>query len=315
MDAGTPVKRRIFVGSSSQQLSKAHEICRLLKTFGDVEPVLWTGVFDPGLVTFEALEEMLVRCCAAVLVATPDDHVNLNGKDISAPRSNIMLEFGLLAGRLGRHNIALCCYGGVQLPTDLGGLTYVDMDNAEPDMRPQDKLKNWASKLLPTADMIARTDIVHGYTGRWDFNLQLDRWRNFPISSGDYVYVKGMLDLVITANGQNGKGLAHGRLLFKLTIGADADRRSYQGEFQTAHEITGAYCETDGSLHFTSEAFVVKYMTPSVAAPPGLSGLDVAEPWQALWQLSPSSEPRALEGCVSTNDVVGTHGTARIVKS
>lgn len=141
-----------------------------------------------------------------------------------------MLEFGLVAGRIGRHNTALCRYGGVQLPTDLLGLTHVDMDNAEPDMRPEDKLKNWTSKLLATADMIARTDIVHGYTGRWDFNVQLDRWRNFPISSGDYVYVKGMLDLVITANRQDGKGLAHGRLFFNLTNGA--------GHFSVPHCAT-----------------------------------------------------------------------------
>jgi predicted nucleotide-binding protein len=49
---------------------------------------------------------MLMECCAAVFVATPDDDATIREKHVRMPRANVMLEFGLVAGRLGRHNIA-----------------------------------------------------------------------------------------------------------------------------------------------------------------------------------------------------------------
>ena len=69
---------------------------------------LWPTIFEPGSLTFEALEEMLMECCAAVFVATPDDPAVMREKKVALPRANVMLEFGLVAGRLGRHTIALC---------------------------------------------------------------------------------------------------------------------------------------------------------------------------------------------------------------
>lgn len=323
MTVGKYVKRRIFVGSSTEGLEKAKQICSLLSSFDGVESVLWTDVFEPGLITFEALENMLLRCCAAVFVATPDDQSLVRGSKVQTPRSNILMEFGLVAGRIGRHCIAMCLFGGVTLPSDLAGLTVVEMGGAQSpqvagsdlDLSPQEKLRRWTSTLLPTVEMIARTDILHGYTGRWEFHLQLDRWRAVQIAAPDYAYVKGMFDLVIPANGQAGTGLTHGRLYFKLANGAGADRIPYQGEYRTAHEITGACCGTDGALQFTSQAFAVEKIHSTGTPPRELSGLDFAEPWVAQWHFVPRSEPRSLEGNVSTDDVVGTHGKAVITKS
>ena len=316
-------KRRIFVGSSTEGLEKAQQICSLLATFDDVESVLWTDVFEPGLITFEALENMLVRCCAAVFVATPDDRSVVRNTEVHTLRSNILMEFGLVAGRIGRHSIAVCLFGGVTLPSDLAGLTVVEMDVASSSqvtgsnlhLSPEEKLRRWTSTLIPTVEMIARTDILHGYTGRWKFHLQLDRWRKVSITAPDYVYVEGMFDLVIPANGQAGTGLTHGRLYFKLANGRTADQIPYQGEYRTAHEITGASCGTDGSLQFTSQAFAVEKIHSTGIAPRELSGLDFAEPWLAQWRFGSCSEPRSLEGNVSTDDVVGTHGKVLATKS
>jgi len=55
------------------------------------------GSIQPGYLTFEALEAMLLRCCGAVFVATPDDQSVIRGQRVSSPRANIMLEFGLVA--------------------------------------------------------------------------------------------------------------------------------------------------------------------------------------------------------------------------
>src|SRR6266536_280653 len=97
------MKRRIFVGSSSEGLDKARHICELVSMTDDVEGRLWTDIFEPCFMTFEALEYMLQQCCAAVFIASADDEMKIRDKTVECPRANIMLEFDLVAGRLGRH--------------------------------------------------------------------------------------------------------------------------------------------------------------------------------------------------------------------
>ena len=147
---------------------------------------------------------MLGECCGAVFVATPDDCTTIGDKTVSIPRSNVMLEFGLVAGRMGRHSTALCRYGGAVLPSDLKGLTDIPMDPCSASGEQVDaekfrddaeeKLRHWCKHLLATAETVPRTDIVHGYTGSWDFNLQLRRWRCLEISPPSFVQVHGSFD-------------------------------------------------------------------------------------------------------------------------
>src|SRR3954447_9703219 len=84
--------------------------------------------YKPGDLTFESLEDMLSQCCAAVFIATPDDTYTVVDRIIRSPRANVLLEFGLVAGRLGRHSCAVCQYEGAELPSDLTGLTVIRMD-------------------------------------------------------------------------------------------------------------------------------------------------------------------------------------------
>ena len=181
-------------------------------------------------------------------------------------------------------------------------------------MLPEDRLRLWATGLLSTADQIARTDILHGYSGRWEFALQLSHWRGREVRFPSYAYVNGHFDLVIAPNGQSGKGFAQGRLNFKIVLDA-AGEHTFQGDYRTAHEIASADCSSDGSIHFTSQAFAVGKYSASGMAPAELSSLDLAEPWSAQWQLAPSSEPRSLEGTVSTDDAIGTQGTVKVRKA
>ena len=102
------MNRKVFIGSSTESLDRAYAIRDRLCKIEGIECVLWKEVFEPGSLTFEALEDMLLRCCAAVFVATPDDTSVIRGRTIRCPRANVLLEFGLLAGRMGRHNVAVC---------------------------------------------------------------------------------------------------------------------------------------------------------------------------------------------------------------
>jgi Predicted nucleotide-binding protein containing TIR-like domain len=150
----TEAKALIFIGSSIEGLEEARRICELLSD-EDTECMLWTKAFLPGFLTFESLENMLLECCAAVFVATPDDEGTIRGTKLRMPRANILLEFGLVAGRLGRHNIALCQYGCAELPSDLKGLTVIKMDpdaSAPPNINKDEfrqrafqELRSWSS--------------------------------------------------------------------------------------------------------------------------------------------------------------------------
>src|SRR4051794_6161988 len=113
------MKRRIFIGSSSEAFDKAGHIRDVLATEEDVQGMVSTDICERGFLTFEALEVMLRECCAAVFVVSPDDELNIRGKVFKVPRANVMLEFGLVAGRFGRHSVAVCQYGGAELPSDL----------------------------------------------------------------------------------------------------------------------------------------------------------------------------------------------------
>jgi hypothetical protein len=122
----------------------------------------------------------------------------------------------------------------------------------------------WASRLVTTAGQIARTEVVHGYTGRWDFALQLSRWRDLVIPPGGYVQVNGYFDLHMPAIGQAGRGLGHATILFRspdTNPDGTGYQHIYQGEYRTAHEITNAVCSRDGSLDLAFEAFALQRVT------------------------------------------------------
>jgi hypothetical protein len=113
---------RLFLGSSSE----GREVARNLQAeLGDlVEVVRWDqSVFEPGGYTLDSLIATAANVDFAVLVATPDDTTMSRGEARPSARDNIVLEFGLFAGALGRERTYLLATGDLKLPTDVLGLT------------------------------------------------------------------------------------------------------------------------------------------------------------------------------------------------
>jgi len=112
----------VFIGSSSEGKSVARALQAEL--LADCEVVLWDqGVFEPGFYTLESLIKTAHRSDFAVLVATPDDMRESRGQTAAVPRDNVILEFGLFAGVLGRERTYVLATDGALLPTDTLGLT------------------------------------------------------------------------------------------------------------------------------------------------------------------------------------------------
>ncbi len=70
--------------------------------------------------------------CFAVVVLTPDD-VGRLAADTSAElqsraRQNVIFEWGFFVAKLGRRNVCALCAEGVEVPSDVGGVIYVELD-------------------------------------------------------------------------------------------------------------------------------------------------------------------------------------------
>lgn len=68
-----------------------------------------------------------------VVILTGDDRGGPKEDPNQQPRArqNVIFEFGLLVGLLGRRNVCVLYEPGVELPSDVLGITYVELDKAE----------------------------------------------------------------------------------------------------------------------------------------------------------------------------------------
>ena len=117
------MKPRVFIGSSSEGSAIANAVYLQLKR--KTEPTLWSrDVFLPSNYPLETLEEQITSHSFAVLVASPDDVLIKRGKLYAAMRDNLLLEFGLFVGALGRRHAFFICPSipKIELPSDLLGV-------------------------------------------------------------------------------------------------------------------------------------------------------------------------------------------------
>lgn len=123
-------KPKIFIGSSSEGLKIAEAVFAHFNY--EAVPTLWTqNIFLPGQYPLEALEKELKRHHFAIIVASPDDEIIKRGISSPSMRDNLMLEFGLFAGALGRRRAFFICPNEpkIELPTDLMGLISATYDS------------------------------------------------------------------------------------------------------------------------------------------------------------------------------------------
>lgn len=114
----------LFVGSSSEGQRIAETIQVLLDPVCEVE--LWTqGVFGLTQGTLESLVNASSRFDFALLVLTADDLVISRSIEKASPRDNVLFEFGLFIGSLGRERTFMLYdrTNTPELPSDLAGIT------------------------------------------------------------------------------------------------------------------------------------------------------------------------------------------------
>ena len=119
-------KVSVFIGSSSKGKPIVERLTGWFRDNAgelDVEP--WTGAFTQNESYLDSLIKALRRHDFAILVATADDPAEVRDKLIIQARDNVIFEYGLFMGKLGRGRTFLAYSDSLQLPTDLDGITGV----------------------------------------------------------------------------------------------------------------------------------------------------------------------------------------------
>lgn len=115
---------RLFIGSSSEGLNVARNLEAELDAMNVCDVERWDrDVFEPSGYTLDSLLTVASRVDFAVLIASPDDVVESRGVSTPSARDNVLLEFGMFVGALGRQRTFLLATGDLRLPSDVGGLT------------------------------------------------------------------------------------------------------------------------------------------------------------------------------------------------
>ncbi len=119
------MKPRIFIGSSTEGL----DIAQKVKDYyaNDFECYLWNdGIFRYNENYLETLLKEANLFDYGILVFTKDDFTKSREKKFDSPRDNVVFEYGLFLGRLGRDNAFILQGDNVKLPSDLFGITHAN---------------------------------------------------------------------------------------------------------------------------------------------------------------------------------------------
>lgn len=99
-------KRQVFVGSSSEGKNLADIVITELKAAG-LHPLAWFDFFKNQRPPIQELEQISLRAHGAVLVATSDDRAIIRNQRWTQARDNVLFEYGLFSGSLGRSKCGL----------------------------------------------------------------------------------------------------------------------------------------------------------------------------------------------------------------
>lgn len=132
-------KKRIFIGSSSEELDLANIAKTLLEFEKDFEVTIWNeevwekAVFRLNSNYLNDLIRATLQFDFGILIGTQDDRVVVRGSEELQPRDNILFELGLFIGRLGLNNCAFLIDKKIKLLSDIKGISLArfERDNME----------------------------------------------------------------------------------------------------------------------------------------------------------------------------------------
>lgn len=144
-------KMEIFMGSSSESADFMENIAVKLEALGH-KPLLWSdvgkGIFPANSNTIDALIAITERVDAAVFIFSADDKT-WNDKfaigETKGVRDNVLLEYGLFVGALGKGKVCFVIKDYPKEVTDLKGIIYIDGNQGENTIK--SNLRDWLDEM------------------------------------------------------------------------------------------------------------------------------------------------------------------------
>jgi predicted nucleotide-binding protein len=119
--------RKIFVVHGHDEAT-LQTVARFLEQLG-LEAIILKEQPDQGRTIIEKFEDCAREVGFAVVLLTPDDLVaSAAAVQLSQARQNVIFELGYFVGRLGRGRACLLRRGDVEIPSDLFGVIYSELD-------------------------------------------------------------------------------------------------------------------------------------------------------------------------------------------
>jgi Predicted nucleotide-binding protein containing TIR-like domain len=138
---------KVFLGSSKESEDSMRLVAAWLERIGQkVRRWQDPDLFVAGDYTLPRLIALVREFDAALFIFGEDDKVWYRGSPTVQPRDNALLEYGLFGGVLGLERVAICRVDHPRLPTDIAGLTYVDVSDGRTNDA-QLRLKAWIDRL------------------------------------------------------------------------------------------------------------------------------------------------------------------------
>lgn len=143
-------KYKIFIGSSTSVIPDMEVIARIIDDLGH-EALPWNakgkGLFVAGNYTWDNLINIAGKVDAAIFMFNAEDQTWYSDKcDLKKEvRDNVLLEYGLFVGILGKENVTFICKDKPKIATDLLGLTYLNGNQTEYQIKPE--LSDWIAQI------------------------------------------------------------------------------------------------------------------------------------------------------------------------
>ena len=124
-------RNSVFIVHGHDDLAKS-QTARFLQKIG-LNPIILHEQPSSGKTIIEKIEEHSNVGFGLVLYTACDIGANKNQKDNlkNRARQNVVFEHGYLMGKIGRNNVCALLKGEIEIPNDISGIVYVNMDEED----------------------------------------------------------------------------------------------------------------------------------------------------------------------------------------
>lgn len=125
----SPSKKKIFLVHGRNGEAK-HEVARFIERLG-IEAIILHERPNKGRTLITKFREESEDAAFAVVLMTADDEGGVIGQTANPrARQNVVFEFGFFIGALGPSRVAALVDPGIEQPSDLDGVVYIERDVA-----------------------------------------------------------------------------------------------------------------------------------------------------------------------------------------